>query len=87
MAAGGDILKLCVDVGGALSGEHGIGIEKQEYMPLMFNDDDMDAMARLGPAFGANDMLNPGKVFPTGKDRTHVSHSAPVALTGAGAYI
>ena len=87
MAAGGDILKLCVDAGGALSGEHGIGLEKQEYMPLMFNDDDMEAMARLSPAFGANGMLNPGKVFPTGKDRTHFSHSAAVALTGAGAYI
>ncbi len=87
MAAGGDILKLCVDAGGALSGEHGIGLEKQEYMPLMFSDDDMEAMARLSPAFGSDGMLNPGKVFPTGADRTHVSHSAAVALTGAGAYI
>ena len=87
MAAGGEILKLCVDSGGVLSGEHGIGLEKQEYMPLMFNDKDLGAMARLGPAFGSDGMLNPGKIFPTGADRAHVSHSAAVARTGAGAYI
>ncbi len=87
MAAGGEILKLCVDSGGVLSGEHGIGLEKREYMPLMFDDDDLNAMARLGPAFGSEGMLNPGKIFPTGADRTHVSHSRAAAKAGAGAYI
>ena len=42
-----------------LSGEHGIGLEKQEYMPLMFTDDDMDAMAKLKPAFATDHALNP----------------------------
>ena len=60
------ILELCVEAGGALSGEHGIGIEKQAYMPLVFSDADMEAMARLRPAFGAGDSFNPGKVFPGG---------------------
>ena len=87
MAAGGEILKLCVEVGGVLSGEHGIGLEKQQYMPLMFSDDDMEAMARLGPAFAADGMLNPGKIFPTGSSRARFSHSAAVARTGPGAYI
>ena len=85
--AGGQILKLCVESGGALSGEHGIGIEKQEYMPLMFTDDDMEAMAGLLPAFGSEGKLNPGKIFPTGSAQPHVRHSAAVAKTGAGAYI
>ncbi len=60
------ILAACVEAGGALSGEHGIGIEKQAYMPLVFTDDDMAAMAKLRPAFGAGDSFNPGKVFPGG---------------------
>ena len=85
--AGGEILRLCVDSGGVLSGEHGIGLEKQEYMPLMFGDDDMQAMAKLGPAFSTGGMLNPGKIFPTGAGRKRVSHASPVARTGAGAFI
>ncbi len=60
------ILEVCAEVGGALSGEHGIGIEKQAYMPLVFSDADMEAMSRLRPAFGAGDSFNPGKVFPGG---------------------
>ncbi len=87
LGAGGEILKLCVEQGGALSGEHGIGLEKQEYMPLMFSEDDMEAMARLQPAFGTGGMLNPGKIFPTGKERSHLPQSGPVLKTGAGAYI
>ena len=62
--AGGRILELCIEAGGALSGEHGIGLEKQAYMPLVFTEDDMRSMGRLAPAFGATDSFNPGKVFP-----------------------
>jgi glycolate oxidase len=62
--AGGRILELCVEAGGALSGEHGIGLEKQAYMPLVFTEDDMRSMGRLAPAFGATDHFNPSKVFP-----------------------
>jgi hypothetical protein len=50
--AGHRILQACIDAGGALSGEHGIGIEKQAYMPMVFTPEDLEAMARLRPAFG-----------------------------------
>ena len=84
---GGEILKMCVGLGGVLSGEHGIGLEKQEYMPLMFTDEDMQAMAKLKPAFAADNVFNPGKIFPTGAPCVDVSGSAAIARTGAGAYI
>ena len=87
LEAGGAILKLCVEAGGVLSGEHGIGLEKQEYMSLMFTDDDMEAMARLRPAFATGDIFNPGKIFPTGGSCVELSHSAAVARAGPDAYI
>ena len=85
--AGGSILELCVELGGVLSGEHGIGLEKQEFMPLMFTDDDMEAMSRLKPAFGADDHFNPGKVFPEGSEYTGIDHSSLVAHAGPAAYV
>ena len=87
LEAGGEILKLCVDVGGVLSGEHGIGLEKQEYMPLMFSDEDMRAMAGLRPAFATDGMFNPGKIFPTGAPHFDVAQAGAVAKTGPGAFI
>ena len=82
---GGSILKLCVDSGGVLSGEHGIGIEKREYMPYMFSEDDMEAMAGLGPAFDTARALNPGKIFPAGSAARFVQAGA-AARVGPGAY-
>ena len=61
---GADILKLCVAVGGVLSGEHGIGIEKRELMRCMFTDADLDAQERIKAEFDPNHLLNPGKVYP-----------------------
>ena len=87
MDIGGEILKLCVEAGGVLSGEHGIGLEKQEHMQLMFTEDDMEAMARLKPAFATDLMFNPGKVFPTGASCSDVRQAAAIARAGAGAYI
>lgn len=58
------ILKLCVDVGGCLSGEHGIGIEKRDLMPLQFHEDDLEQQKRLKDAFDEKWVLNPGKVLP-----------------------
>lgn len=84
---GGEILKLCVEVGGVLSGEHGIGLEKQEYMPLMFTDDDLEAMAKLKPAFDTNDMFNPAKIFPTGASCKELPRSAAIAKAGPDAWI
>jgi glycolate oxidase subunit GlcD len=65
LAAGTEILELCVRVGGVISGEHGIGTEKQDFMPLLFSPDDLDAMRRLRTAFDPDRRCNPGKVFPT----------------------
>lgn len=62
---GADILKLCVEVGGVLTGEHGVGVEKRDLMHTMFNDDDLNQQQRVKCAFDPNHRLNPGKVFPT----------------------
>jgi len=63
-AFGSDILKLCVEVGGVLTGEHGVGIEKRDLMPAMFSEIDLNQQQRLKCAFDAQGLLNPGKVFP-----------------------
>jgi glycolate oxidase subunit GlcD len=65
VAAGEEILRTCVEAGGVISGEHGIGTEKREYMPLLFSEADLAAMARLRRAFDPELRSNPGKVFPT----------------------
>jgi glycolate oxidase len=62
---GADILKLCVEVGGVLTGEHGVGVEKRDLMPVMFSEIDLAQQQRLKCAFDAKGLLNPGKVFPT----------------------
>jgi glycolate oxidase len=63
-AFGADILKLCVEVGGVLTGEHGVGIEKRDLMGTMFDESDLAHQQRLKCAFDPDGMLNPGKVFP-----------------------
>ena len=62
---GADILRLCVKVGGVLTGEHGVGIEKRDLMPEMFTETDLAQQQRLKCAFDEKGLLNPGKVFPT----------------------
>jgi len=62
---GADILKLCVEVGGVLTGEHGVGVEKRDLMPTMFSEIDLAQQQRLKCAFDPELLLNPGKVFPT----------------------
>ena len=87
LEAGGKILEICLDAGGVLSGEHGIGLEKQEYMPLMFSQEDMDAMANLKPAFGSGEMFNPGKIFPTGASHGARHPEGGFAKTAANAFV
>lgn len=65
--AGGEILKACVDEGGSVTGEHGIGVEKKEFIPLMFSPRDMEVMVRVKLAFNPNDLCNPGKIFPSSR--------------------
>src|SRR3954451_40288 len=64
--AGDEILAACVAAGGVLSGEHGIGLEKREAMPLIFGPDDLDAQARLRDAFDPSGRANPQKILPRG---------------------
>jgi glycolate oxidase len=64
--AGDEILAACVAAGGVLSGEHGIGLEKRDAMPLVFSADDLDAQARLRDAFDPSGRANPTKVLPSG---------------------
>jgi glycolate oxidase len=61
---GADILRYCVEVGGVLTGEHGVGVEKRDLMPAMFDEVDLDHQMRLKCAFDPDGLLNPGKVFP-----------------------
>jgi len=61
---GADILRACVEMGGVLTGEHGVGVEKRDLMPIQFSEDDLKQQQRLKCAFDANHLLNPGKVFP-----------------------
>jgi glycolate oxidase len=63
-ALGADILRLCVEVGGVLTGEHGVGVEKRDLMPAMFDEVDLAYQIRVKCAFDDKHLLNPGKVFP-----------------------
>ncbi|MCX6021168.1 MAG: FAD-binding protein [Chloroflexi bacterium] len=66
LAAGAEIMRACVAVGGGITGEHGVGIEKREFMAWVYSDDDMATMLRLRAAFDPAGMFNPGKAFPAG---------------------
>jgi glycolate oxidase len=61
----GLIIRTCVDAGGSITGEHGVGIDKKAYMPAMFSDSDLDSFHRLRCAFDPRGLANPGKVMPT----------------------
>jgi glycolate oxidase len=64
--AGTRILTACIEAGGVLSGEHGVGLEKRDLMPKLFSPDDLDAQARLRDAFDPDGAANPDKVLPRG---------------------
>jgi glycolate oxidase len=76
VAAGAEIMKLCAEVGGSISGEHGIGLEKADFMPFIFSAADLELMQRLKTAFNPSGRCNPGKVFPT---RKSCGEAGPVA--------
>jgi glycolate oxidase len=66
-AAGEDILQFCISVGGSITGEHGVGMEKNEMMPRLFTPDTLETIGRFKRLFDPDSRLNPGKVLPTGK--------------------
>jgi glycolate oxidase len=76
VAAGAEIMKVCAEVGGSISGEHGIGLEKADFMPFIFSAADLAFMQRVKTAFNPTNLCNPGKVFPTKKSCVEVG---PVA--------
>jgi glycolate oxidase len=63
--AAGEILSYCVEAGGSITGEHGVGMDKREFMPKMFSEDTLDVMQAVREAFDPQHLCNPGKVFPT----------------------
>jgi glycolate oxidase subunit GlcD len=79
-----EIMKVCVDAGGALSGEHGIGIDKKEFMGLIFNDDDLAVMAEVKSVFNPTAMLNPSKIFPTRRACSEIGRSTTTSTAEIG---
>jgi glycolate oxidase len=69
---GSEIMQCCISVGGSITGEHGVGFEKRDFMPLMFSEADLEAMARLKRVWNPEGLLNPGKIFPTSKSCVEV---------------
>src|SRR5438876_1237454 len=65
--AGREIMETCVRAGGSITGEHGVGLDKSSYLPLIFSQDDMDAMLRVRAAFDPSGLCNPGKIIPLPK--------------------
>src|SRR5467141_3164889 len=67
VAAGAEIMKVCAEVGGSISGEHGIGLEKADYMPFIFSEAALACMHQVKDAFNPTGLCNPGKIFPSNK--------------------
>ncbi len=82
-----EMLAACIAVGGALSGEHGIGAEKNNYMPWVFSAADLDAQRRLKTAFDPDDLMNPFKVFPTPISCGELMTRRPPRLAATGLWI
>src|SRR5262249_5236720 len=74
-----DIIRMCVSLGGVLTGEHGVGMEKNELMPLLFSDADFDLMRRVHDAFNPDSSLNPGKIFPITKAAAKFASANPAS--------
>ncbi len=80
LKAGEEILDECIACGGSVTGEHGIGVEKIDFMRRLFTDDDVEVMDRLRRAFNPHGRLSPGKILPTagacGMEQTHPGRRA-----------
>jgi glycolate oxidase len=81
LAASDEIIQFCIDQGGSITGEHGVGMEKDRLMPLLFSDAELEVMARMRNAFNPTGLLNPEKIFPSKKGCGEI-HSAPLAAPG-----
>ena len=82
-ALAGKILRMCVAMGGSITGEHGVGVEKRDYMPDMFTANELDCMKRVRAAFDPLGIANPGKMFPVA-EAPALSHHGLHPLEQAG---
>lgn len=84
----GEILKVCIDAGGSITGEHGVGYDKKRFMSLMFGDEDLDTMNTIRCAFDPRGLCNPGKVFPTPRSCVELGRTSygehPIEKAGLG---
>ncbi|MFM7107032.1 MAG: FAD-linked oxidase C-terminal domain-containing protein [Planctomycetaceae bacterium] len=80
----GRILKMCVAMGGSITGEHGVGVEKRDFLPDMFSADEIDCMQRIRAAFDPLGIANPGKMFPAGTGAPALAHVGLHPLERAG---
>jgi glycolate oxidase len=88
LEAGAAIMQACVEAGGALSGEHGIGYEKRRFMPWLYGEVDIENMERLRAAFGNDGLFNPCKLLPTGTGCGETAnHSPAIRAAGQDAYV
>ena len=82
VATSDEIIKFCIEMGGSITGEHGVGMEKDRLMPLLFTDADLDLMRRVRDAFNPDDVLNPGKIIPSPKSCGEI-RIRPLPVRGA----
>src|SRR6202161_307291 len=82
VATADEIIGFCIEMGGSITGEHGVGMEKDRLMPLLFNEDELNLMRRVRAAFNPAGLLNPAKIFPTTKGCGEI-HVRPLPVAGA----
>jgi glycolate oxidase len=82
VAASDEIIQFCIEMGGSITGEHGVGMEKDRLMPLLFSEADLGLMRRVRDAFNPAGLLNPAKIFPSTKSCGEI-HVRPLPLSGS----
>jgi glycolate oxidase len=88
LEAAGEIMRACVEAGGSLTGEHGVGFEKQRYMPWLYSETDLENMQRVRGAFGNHGLFNPCKILPEGTGCGEMAHhEAAVRRAGPDSYV
>jgi glycolate oxidase len=84
LAASDEIIQFCIEQGGSITGEHGVGMEKDRLMPLLFTESELEVMSRMRNAFNPTGSLNPDKIFPVKKGCGEI-HSAPLSKSSPAA--
>jgi glycolate oxidase len=82
VAASDEIIRFCIEMGGSITGEHGVGMEKDRLMPLLFSEEDLGLMRRVRDAYNPAGLLNPAKIFPTAKSCGEI-HVRPLPVSSA----